>query len=44
MDIDYVPGIRSTEFRLEFDTCGGLNITWSIEREEGNISDGTTVG
>ena len=38
--IDYLPGVRNTEIRLEFDTdcSGSANMTWSIERKTGTIT------
>ena len=39
--IDYVPGMRSTEIRLEFNTCFGndsvVEMTYSVERKTGTI-------
>ena len=44
--IDYVPGIRSTEIRLEFNTCtsnGSVEMTYSVERKTGTINFDTIV-
>lgn len=46
--IDYLPGVRNTEIRLEIDTCGvndTVEMTWTVERKTGTETfNGLSIG
>ncbi|XP_076086791.1 uncharacterized protein LOC143057371 [Mytilus galloprovincialis] len=46
--IDYLPGVRNTEIRLEIDTCGvndTVEMTWTVERKTGTETfNGLAIG
>ncbi|CAG2190130.1 unnamed protein product [Mytilus edulis] len=46
--IDYLPGVRNTEIRLEIDSCGvnkTVEMTWTVERKTGTeIFNGLAIG